>query len=333
MKRLIALVAALLSASAGAADFDYGLQAQPVAAQVYAFIGRSEDFSTVNGGNIVNTGFLVGSGGIVVIDSGPSLRYGEQMRRAIGRVSEQPLALVINTHHHPDHFLGNQAFAGTPIAALPATIEGIAGEGNAFAENLFRMSGDWMKGTEVVIPNRPLTVGTTEIAGRRLRLIGLDGHAGADLAVYDEKSGVLFAGDLVFNGRAPTTPHADIAHWLAALDRLEAITREAGFNPAGARTWRHRRRCCADPPDPCLAALAAGRDAGGGAGRAGHERSAGLAAAGRVRRSAGGSQRISTLGRPPLSGGGAGRTRGGALKWPWRSTFNRRCACLSCPPG
>ena len=229
MKRLIALVAALLSASAGAADFDYGLQAQPVAAQVYAFIGRSEDFSTVNGGNIVNTGFLVGSGGIVVIDSGPSLRYGEQMRRAIGRVSEQPLALVINTHHHPDHFLGNQAFAGTPIAALPATIEGIAGEGNAFAENLFRMSGDWMKGTEVVIPNRPLTAGTTEIAGRRLRLIGLDGHTGADLAVYDEKSGVLFAGDLVFNGRAPTTPHADIAHWLAALDRLEAITRESGF--------------------------------------------------------------------------------------------------------
>lgn len=229
MKRLIALVAALLSASAGAADFDYGLQAQPVAAQVYAFIGRSEDFSTVNGGNIVNTGFLVGSGGIVVIDSGPSLRYGEQMRRAIGRVSEQPLALVINTHHHPDHFLGNQAFAGTPIAALPATIEGISGEGNAFAENLFRMSGDWMKGTEVVIPNRPLTAGTTEIAGRRLRLIGLDGHTGADLAVYDEKSGVLFAGDLVFNGRAPTTPHADIAHWLAALDRLEAITRESGF--------------------------------------------------------------------------------------------------------
>ena len=229
MRRLIALVAALLSASAGAADFDYGLQAQPVAAQVYAFIGRSEDFSTVNGGNIVNTGFLVGSGGIVVIDSGPSLRYGEQMRRAIARVSEQPLALVINTHHHPDHFLGNQAFAGTPIAALPATIEGIAGEGNAFAENLFRMSGDWMKGTEVVIPNRPLTAGTTEIAGRRLRLIGLEGHTGADLAVYDEKSGVLFAGDLVFNGRAPTTPHADIAHWLAALDRLEAITRESGF--------------------------------------------------------------------------------------------------------
>lgn len=229
MKRLIALVATFLSASTGAADFDYGLQAQSVAEQVYVFIGRNEDFSTVNGGNIVNTAFIAGPGGIVVIDSGPSLRYGEQMHRAIAGISGQPLALVINTHHHPDHFLGNQAFAGTPIAALPATIEGIAAEGNAFAENLFRMSGDWMKGTEVLVPNRALAAGTSEIAGRRLRLIGLDGHTGADLAVYDEKSGVLFAGDLVFNGRAPTTPHADIAHWLTALDRLEAITREPGF--------------------------------------------------------------------------------------------------------
>lgn len=229
MKRLIALVATFLSASTGAADFDYGLQAQSVAEQVYVFIGRNEDFSTVNGGNIVNTAFIAGPGGIVVIDSGPSLRYGEQMHRAIAGISGQPLALVINTHHHPDHFLGNQAFAGTPIAALPATIEGIAAEGNAFAENLFRMSGDWMKGTEVLVPNRALAAGTSEIAGRRLRLIGLDGHTGADLAVYDEESGVLFAGDLVFNGRAPTTPHADIAHWLTALDRLEAITREPGF--------------------------------------------------------------------------------------------------------
>ena len=40
---------------------------------------------------------------------------------------------------------------------------------------------------------------------------------------------MLFTGDLVFNGRAPTTPHADIAHWLRALEQLAAITREPGF--------------------------------------------------------------------------------------------------------
>jgi len=219
----------LLAGAAGAADFDYGLKAQRVADGVHAFIGKTEDFAPANGGNIVNTGFIVAPGGIIVIDSGPSRRYGEQMRRAIVAVDQRPLALVINTHHHPDHFLGNQAFAGVPLAALPGTIKGIGEEGNAFAENLFRLTGDWMQGTEVVVPGRPLQAGHQEIAGRRLRLLALAGHTEADLAIYDEESGVLFTGDLGFFERAPTTPHADVGRWLAALDVLEAITREPGF--------------------------------------------------------------------------------------------------------
>jgi quinoprotein relay system zinc metallohydrolase 1 len=229
MKRWLLLLIFGFDGLASAAEFDYRLVAQPLAGDVYAFIGHREDFTMANGGNIVNTAFIVAPAGVIVIDSGPALRYGQQMRRAIAAISAKPPALLINTHHHPDHFLGNQAFADTPIAALPATIDGIAGEGNAFAENLFRLTGDWMKGTEVVAPSRALAAGTMEVAGRKLRLVALDGHTGADLAIYDEISGVLFAGDLVFNGRAPTTPHADIAHWLAALDQLEAITREAGF--------------------------------------------------------------------------------------------------------
>jgi glyoxylase-like metal-dependent hydrolase (beta-lactamase superfamily II) len=37
----------------------------------------------------------------------------------------------------------------------------------------------------------------------------------------DHTTGVLFAGDLVFFNRAPTTPHASIGEWLSALQRLE----------------------------------------------------------------------------------------------------------------
>ncbi len=228
--RLGVMVIALAGSSLGAAaDFDYRLKARPVADNVYAFIGKTEDFDTDNGGNIVNTAFIVAPKGVIVIDSGPSLRYGQQMRQAIAAVTDKPLALVINTHHHPDHFLGNQAFADVAIGALADTSDGIARDGNAFAENLFRMSGDWMKGTEVRVPNRTLAAGSLEVAGRRLRLIALDGHTGADLVVVDEASGVIFAGDLAFHGRAPTTPHADIAHWLKALDQVEALTRQPGF--------------------------------------------------------------------------------------------------------
>mgnify|MGYP000553614428 CR=1 FL=1 len=231
MKRVLGWLLGCFSAALLAVEpnFDYGLQAQQVADDVYVFIGRNEDFSTVNGGNIVNTGFIVTAGGLVVIDSGPSLRYGQQMQQAMKKLSSAALLQVFNTHHHPDHFLGNQAFAGTPIVALEATRQGIAAEGNAFAENLYRLSGDWLKGTEVVVPTALIAPGRIQLGGRVLRLLALNGHSDGDLVIYDESSGVLFAGDLVFNNRAPTTPHARIERWLASLDTLEAISREPGF--------------------------------------------------------------------------------------------------------
>lgn len=228
MKRLILALLACVSLAARADDFDYRLVPQAVAPDVYVFVGKTEDFDTRNGGNIVNTGFIVAPQGVVVIDTGPSLRYGRQMREAIARVTDKPVLLAINTHHHPDHFLGNQAFSDVPLGSLAEVQRGIASEGNAFAENLFRMSGDWMSGTEVVVPPRTLQVGPLEVGGRRLRVLALDGHTGADLALFDESSGVLFAGDLVFNDRAPTTPHARVARWLASLDTLDALLAGGG---------------------------------------------------------------------------------------------------------
>jgi quinoprotein relay system zinc metallohydrolase 1 len=229
MIRMLALVLAFISMPVFATGFDYKLKAEQVTADTYVFIGLKEDFNTTNGGNIVNAAFIVGDSGVIVIDTGSSLRYGQQMRKAIASVTSKPVKLVINTHHHPDHFLGNQAFQDVAIAAHPVTRQGIATEGNGFAENLFRMSGDWMKGTEVVSPTQDLAPGKHEVMGRTLRLMALDGHTRSDLVIYDEKSGVLFASDLVFNDRAPTTPHADVSRWLKALDIVEAITREPGF--------------------------------------------------------------------------------------------------------
>lgn len=206
-----------------AAAFDYQLQPRRIADGVYVLVGRREDFSFANGGNIVNTGFIVGDTGVVVIDTGSSRRYGDQLRAAIARITTLPVVLVINTHHHPDHFLGNQGFDAGTLAALPATTAGIVSEGKAFTDNMYRLNGDWMRDTEPVAPQRALQAGPLTVAGRNLELIAADGHTAADLAVLDRRSGVLFAGDLVFHDRAPTTPHAHIGPWLATLDRLKKL--------------------------------------------------------------------------------------------------------------
>lgn len=212
---------AAVSTTSAAADFQ--LTPTQVAPDTWVVIGKTEDFSPGNGGNIANAAFIDTGEGIVVIDTGSTRRYGEALRRAITTVSKAPLREIWNTHLHPDHILGNQAFGDLPIAALPATRQGIQQNGNAFADNVYRMAGDWAKGTEVLVPSGELSAGTRRIGRHNFRIMALTGHTNADLAVLDETTGVLFAGDLAFHERAPTTPHADIRSWLASLDTLAAL--------------------------------------------------------------------------------------------------------------
>lgn len=205
------------------AGFDYALKPQTLAPGVHLFEGAQEHFTRANGGNILNTGWIETPAGAVVIDTGPSRRYGEQQRQLIEAQTGKPVAQVFLTHAHPDHFLGNQAYAGIPLSALPATVQAIARSGDDLAANLYRLVGGWMEGTEAQAPTQDAQAGVVTIGGRRLRLIALHGHTDADLAIYDEHTRTLFAGDLVFFQRAATTPNADIAAWLAALDALDPL--------------------------------------------------------------------------------------------------------------
>ncbi|WP_404397995.1 quinoprotein relay system zinc metallohydrolase 1 [Stutzerimonas chloritidismutans] len=222
--RLLLLMFAFCLTLPSHAELRYTLQPRQIADDVWLLEGSTDNFDKANGGNIVNTGFIVTESGVVVIDSGPSRRYGEAMRAAIASVTDRPVIKLLLTHHHPDHVLGNQAFTDVPIAALAGTTELLREQGNAMAENMYRLVGDWMRGTEVVLPTETLAPGTLDIGGRSLRLLALRGHTGADLAILDERSGVLFAGDILFYQRALTTPNSPgLDVWLEDLDTLEAL--------------------------------------------------------------------------------------------------------------
>lgn len=207
-----------------AADFDYQLKPLKVADTTYVFVGTTEDFSFENGGNIVNTGFIVTPEGVVVIDTGPSLRYGEQMKAAIKLVTDQPIKMVLLTHHHPDHFLGNQAFKGVSIKALGATATNIKNEGAGFTDNLYLMVGDWMRGTDVLEPTNVIKPGVLAVGGHKLEVLSFSGHTSGDMAILDHKTGVLFSGDLIFHRRTLTTPHADINKWLSTIESLNKLS-------------------------------------------------------------------------------------------------------------
>ncbi|SFF80649.1 quinoprotein relay system zinc metallohydrolase 1 [Neptunomonas qingdaonensis] len=216
------------SYSALAAKLEYQLIPEKIAEDTWLLQGELQDFTRENGGNIVNTAFIVTEEGVVVFDTGPSKRYGEALREAIRSVTDKAVIHVFNSHHHPDHFLGNQAFTEAKIWALPETGKLIAQHGNAFAENMYRLVGDWMRSTEVQLPTQPLDIDQMplmQVGKHRLRFIAMSGHAGADLAMLDEATGVLFASDIVFFQRALTTPHTPgLDVWQNDLAELETLS-------------------------------------------------------------------------------------------------------------
>jgi len=217
-------------APAHAKLLDYKLAASEIAKGTWAVHGANEYFNLDNGGNIVNVAFIDVPDGIVVIDTGPSRRYGEALLALIERtIPGKSVLRVYNTHHHPDHCFGNQVFDQSLIAAPKGVIDNLTLEGEGFSENLYRLIGDWMRGTALVIPGLTLDAEQEEVGGRRFSLFYLSGHTSSDFVVRDDETGVLFTGDLAFMFRTPTTPHADIATWQQSISSLEKTDRELIF--------------------------------------------------------------------------------------------------------
>jgi len=228
-RELIGLASATIAAAAfsspirAAGRWSYGLAAEEIADGVYLLRGRDEHLSVENGGNIANIVFMKTGNGVVLFDTGPSRIYGDELRAVIEQTTDEPIARVIVSHAHPDHYLGSQVFEDLPIESLARVQDVIADIGDLFTDNMYRLVDVWMRGTRTVVPTKTLTPGREKIGRRDLEFIALDGHSHADLAVYDHGEQILLAADLVFMDRAPTTPHADLDRWQASLRELRDL--------------------------------------------------------------------------------------------------------------
>lgn len=225
--------------SVQAAPLTYTLTPAKLDDGVWMVAGAPEAVTVRNGGAIANIGILDTSEGAIIIDSGPSKRYGLQLRALARELTGKDVARVYLTHFHPDHVFGCQAFTADSIAATEGVVKGLTDLGEGFASAMYAAAGDWMRGTEVVLPRHIIASSVEDVGDRRLRLLRMKGHTASDLAIFDERTGIIFAGDLVFLDRAPTTPHADIGAWKVALASLGGIPHTLivpGHGPAESNT-------------------------------------------------------------------------------------------------
>jgi cyclase len=177
---------------------------------LYAYISDNDSSS--------NCTFLVGSKGILVVDTGLNATEGAKLLKAIRKVSDLPVQYIVNTHYHPDHQGGNSTVG--PAAVVISTDwtqeHTLALMQAASANNSLSRLADFQPAT--VTFQQSLTIHldpyTAEIyfPGKA--------HTSGDALVYFPRQRTIAMGDLFLNRSSPAMDDGSAENWIRALDAV-----------------------------------------------------------------------------------------------------------------
>lgn len=193
-----------------------------VAEGVFVHLGRHEEMSTANHGDIANSVFVIGTEGVAVIDPGGSVFSGHLLVAAIKAHTDLPVRWVILSHFHPDHVAAVSVFpADVQVFAHARYPQALAQRGGFYRERytaLFAEDSD----TALRLPDSLVAdTLTLDLGNRQLVMTAHPtGHTDNDLSVFDSSSMTLFASDLVFAQRTPSLD-GNLRGWLDVLATLE----------------------------------------------------------------------------------------------------------------
>jgi glyoxylase-like metal-dependent hydrolase (beta-lactamase superfamily II) len=205
------------------------VKAIQVAPNTYFVQGIPEMGSKQNQNFISNAGFVVTPKGVVVIDALGSPVLAQKLIQEIRRITKQKIVAVVLTHYHADHVYGLQEFKrlGATIYAQREGLNYLASE--TAKQRLIASRTDfapWVNENTRLVPadvwidqSKTITVGGVEF---RIGRVG-PAHAPEDLIVFVPSESVLFAGDLIFQGRIPFVGNADSRGWMSALDEIQKL--------------------------------------------------------------------------------------------------------------
>lgn len=190
-----------------------------------------------------NAGLVTGDGLSLLVDTLFDLRLTAEMLEAMRRVTPAAadIRTVVNTHANGDHCYGNSLLATAeivgsarcaeemrhvPPSLMADMMEAAPGLGPV-GEFLQRIFGPFcFEGIELKVPERTFEGELDLQVGKRtVRLLEVGpAHTAGDVVVHLPDEGVVFTGDILFHGGHPIVWVGPVSNWIAACDRILALT-------------------------------------------------------------------------------------------------------------
>jgi len=212
-----------------------------------------------------NAGFIIGDGGVLVVDTFFTPVAAEELISEIQARTNQPILYAVNSHYHLDHSGGNQVFAQRhiPIICQENTRDWVATKNTRFLpghDDLVKRHDDLVKQLNAIAEDKKddrtpvqrriaqadamLTINLTRptmtysngplhlyLGRREVVLSTLPGHTGGDTIVYVPDASVVFTGDLGWSKTLPNLVDATVNQWIPTLDKILADYKTARFVP------------------------------------------------------------------------------------------------------
>jgi len=178
-----------------------------------------------------NAGFIVGSSGVVVVDTFVDVAPARELLAEIRKVTNLPIRFVVNTHYHLDHTGGNEVFAeaGATILAhrnvrIWLRTENLKFFGpNPKPESKARVES-------LTLPDEVYSDAVDIYLGSRLVQVRyMLGHTGGDSVVIVPDANVVFGGDLIWQKHLPNLIDATTGDWIKTIEKLLADHPSATF--------------------------------------------------------------------------------------------------------
>jgi len=174
----------------------------------------------------VNAYLIEGEREVVAVDATLTVSGGRALRERIETI-DKPLAALVLTHAHPDHYGGAVEAIGGSSAPIVATsgVDAAIRRDDATKEAILRpMFGDeWPRERSfpdrIAEPGEELSFGEIEIAVRDL---GPGESPHDSIWLLGEDRATVFCGDQVYNHMHSYLADGHWESWLANLDRLSA---------------------------------------------------------------------------------------------------------------